>query len=168
MEKKGDSNKFKHLLLEKETMKSSYEFGSYHVLLTQHRVILKKKFLRKLIAFNFKEVQAIEYVRNFHVMSFIIALLSFAFSFVFYTKIAGTERSVFVLLFNLAGWMYLMKLVGVIFLVVGLYNLVHFLLDLYGKVTILLEYRQDPINIYTTYNDKIPEFIRKIETERKR
>jgi len=151
--------KYKEFLLPKEKLVGYYKIGSYTILITDFRVLMKKDFPQNLFVFKYKDIEIAEYVTKFSWFKLVLSIFSLAFGFVFYnlkdtpfTKLLGAE--------------YVTMLFSLAFLTAGIISLVKFLMSLSGRVRILLKYYKRPIVIYTSYTEEIPEFIKHLESNK--
>lgn len=159
----GISQRYKEYLLSGEKITKVYNFriGLYEILLTNKRVLLRRKFPRSIMAFNYSDVEVVEYTTKFKFFKLITSVFGFVFA-VFFTQ---ARENIFI---SALGWNNLVYVCSLASATIGLVYLGYFLLGAIGRLRIIVRYNSQPVEIYTRYSNYIPEFIRLVEGKKKK
>ncbi len=160
---KKSNSKYGEYLLSGEKIIKEYNFkiGLYDILITDRRVLIKRRFPRTVMAFKYKDVEVVEYITKFKWVKLVISVFGFAFTF-FFTK---ARDNMFIKMFGLKELMYLF---AIAFAVMGIVYLGKFLLSAIGRLRIIIKSSSEPVEIYTRYTKLIPEFIKLVEGKRRK
>ena len=160
---KGVYQRYKEYLLPGEKIVKVYNFriGLYEILLTNKRVLLRRKFPRSIMVFNYGDVEVVEYTTGFKFFKLIASIFGFVFA-VFFTRARDN------ILISALGWNNLVYVCALASTAFGLTYLGYFLLGAIGRLKIIVRYNPQPVEIYTRYSSYIPEFIRLVEGRKKK
>ena len=150
-----------------ERASKHFSIGGYRITATKSKVIIEKSLHKQLMAFKISDVESVEYTTEVRWHAAITSFFWLAFSYVFYFQLGTAKISFWSFFFNLEGLIYLIKLLALLFFVLGLVALHYFITSFTGRLRIRLRYTATPIEIYTPFNVQIPELIAHIENYRK-
>jgi len=153
--------KYKDLLLKNEKLKGLYQIGAYTVIVTDFRVLMKKDFPQNLYVFKYKDVEVAEYITSYKWVKILIAFFGIAFAIVFFNLSDSTFM-------RLVGAEYVAMIFAFAFLTAGTISAVQYVMSMSGRMRILLRYFKKPIEINARYTQDITDFIKHVESSKKK
>ena len=144
-----------------------YSIGGYTILATKTRVTIERNLHKSLLTFKISDIESVEYSTDVRWVNAISSFFWFAFSYTFYFELSSAKVSFWSFFFNLEGLVYVIRLLALLFFVLGLIAFHSFVTSFTGRLKIRLRYSSIPIEIYSNFNQQIPELIRHIEENRK-
>ncbi len=163
--KRGDTRLYASYL-HKEKASKYFNIGGYHIIATKSRVTIEKNLHKSLVTFKINDIESVEYTTEVKWMSAIRAFFWLAFAYVFYFQLGTAKISFWSFFFNLEGLIYVIRLLALLFFVLGLIALHSFVTSFTGRLKIRLRYTSSPVEIYSNFNRQIPELISYIEAKR--
>ena len=164
---RGGKSGYGHILHSNAHSSKKFSIGGYSILADKTRVTIERNFHKSLVTFKISDVESVEYSTNVKWMSAISSFFWFAFSYVFYFELSSAKISFWSFFFNLEGIVYVIRLLAMLFFVVGLVALHTLSTSFTGRLKLRLRYAVAPIEIFSNFSPQIPDLMRHIEEHKK-